>query len=162
MQGGIQFSKHGCLQTLQMPQGFGVICPEMTNIITNLLGEQPGCPRASQVAPNNYVWLTKSQPSTTLFFRQNIISSQYLISDHPFSLVSGDVKGQSSLCEGRGCRADPHSAGHGCNCFPPILLSPWRQGLFHNSSYWLPGGQRFSYIFEDNNQINCKQISCVF
>lgn len=138
MQGGIQFSKHGCLQK---PEGFGAVCTGMTNIISNLLGEQPGHPRASQEAPNSYVWLTKSQP-ISLFFRQNITQSQHLISDHPSSLVSGEVKGQSSLYEGRGCRADPpSSAGHGCICFSPKLLSPWRQGLFHNSSHWLPGGQ---------------------
>lgn len=58
-------------------------CTGMTNMISNLQGEQPGHPRASQVAPNNYVCLTKSQPSISLFFRQNIIQSQHLISDHP-------------------------------------------------------------------------------
>lgn len=114
----------------------------MRNMISNLLGEQPGHPTASQVAPINYVWLTKSQPSISLFFRQNIIQSQHLISDHPSSLVSGEVKGQSSLCEGWGCRADPcSSAWHGHICLSPKLLSPWRQGLFNNSRHWLPGAQ---------------------
>lgn len=125
MQAGIQFPKHGCLQPLQMPQVFGDVCTGMTNMTSNLLREQPGHPRASQVAPNNYVWLTKSQPSTSLFSRQNIIQSQHFIADHPSSLVNGEVKGQSSLCEGRGCRADPcYSAGHGYICFSPKLLSP--------------------------------------
>lgn len=54
----------------------------------------------------------------------------------------GKWRGQSSLYEGRGCRADPcSSAGDGHICFSPKLLPSRRQGSFHNSSHWLPGGQ---------------------
>ena len=55
MQGGIQLPKRGCLQPLEMPQGFGDVCTGMANMMENLLGEQPGHPRASQVAPSNCV-----------------------------------------------------------------------------------------------------------
>lgn len=93
----------------------------MANTMQNLLGEQTGHPRASQVAPSNCVQLSESQPSNFLFIRRNVIQSQHFISDHSSSLLNGGVKGQSSLYEGSGRKADPcSSAGHGHVCFSPL------------------------------------------
>lgn len=55
MQGSIQFPKRGCLQPLEMPQGFGGVCTGMASMMQNLLGKQPGHSRASQVASSNCV-----------------------------------------------------------------------------------------------------------
>lgn len=155
MRGWVQFTKHDFLQPLELPQDFGDICKGMANIMPSLFRENSQDVQSTssstkypcsgdQIPAFHLAHFQKEQNSVTAFYFRLFFKPIQL------GIEGGEqpVRRQwLQIWSSFSCWAWSHLL---LTSEQTNLLSPWKQGLFHNPNHWPLGEDKrhFQHCWE--------------